>query len=396
MLYYIVDTGQLWYGLMLITGSPVKGQKHVMKHNYKYTKTVFFILFTTLILIFALILFLFRRPYKIGVIISTESSIGSEQNLAIRYIAGKYTSIGTHPLVFIIKNPHSDQASIRKACSSIKKRGVSAVIGGSLSSEGVIIHEEFAETGIPYWGLTTSTGLLSKMDDNFFRITIPADLMGEYYGHYMNSRAYKKILFVKSENNRDYSNSLSRGFRKSFKGQFKSHFFRELDLKRENFSGEYDAIFTVLPASSLMQLLKSLKMQKSHSVLYTTDWGFDELLSLYSGPLIEGTTTLTRRGTMNPEYESLVNDFARDNRVNPTYSSVISFVIANIVVRGIQNAGPDHDKLLEYFKNKRHFNSGYGECSLDTFGDPEYSFLRVKQIKGGEPVLTGSIIMKDE
>lgn len=330
-----------------------------------------------------------NRPYKIGIVLSTESSIGNEENLAARFYSEQLKSVKGHRLKFIIKTPPLIEKDIRTACSELIKADVSLVIGGSLSSEGVIIYDELRETDIPFWGVTTSTDQLSDRDDNFFRLTIPSDKIGENYGHFLNSQKHKKVLFIKSPKNPSYTESFAKAFGRTFNRESESIFYSQ-DIYTYSF-GEYDAVMCVVPASSLMQILKAIHSQKASPAIYSSDWGFDEILSLFAGPLIDGVTSLTRRNSLQDKYRPLVKKFEAENIVTPTYGSVTVFAVFDLVVEALTAVGDRKETLLSYFKEERRYDSGYGTCILNKYGDPEYDYLTLRQIRDNKAVKNGRI-----
>ncbi len=329
------------------------------------------------------------RPYRIGVVLLQNASVVQEQYLASRFYAEKLEKIGMHPLKVIFKSPDSGEEALRQSCRELVAENVSVIIGGSISSEGVIIADELKDSGIPVLGVTASTGSLSDLKDNFFRIAISAFEIGKCYGSHFNSKGYSSVTVIRAQSNQDYTGSLSEGVKSVFNGRISESFFEPEAIYTADSND--DAVLAICTASELIQIIKSIRIQSPDFKIYATDWGFDELLSLFSIPEMEGVLSLSRVGAIEDSNRKLLDEYHEQMQIKPTFGALTVIRVMDICRTALIESGDSPEAIIDYFSTPRFYDSGYGRIYMNEYGDsiPENMFLR--QIVDSEIVIIEEI-----
>jgi len=302
--------------------------------------------------------------------------------------------IGLHPVKFLYSTPGREEQSVRDSARELKSKGISVLVGGSLSREGVIIMEEFGGTDIPVWGITTSTSALSGIRDNFFRIVSPADIMGKGFGNILSVKDYSNILFVKSSFNRNYSDPYADAFSEAFSGNVREVYYEE--GWSDSLTEEIEAIVCVMSASELIQVIRLTRKTAPNVKIFSSDWGFDELPTLFSGPELEGIYSLTRRGPLEKQYEEIFKEFSKTLNFQPTYGAITVFATLDIIKKNLEKTGNNRTKLIKEFQTPQFLNSGYGKAYLNEYGDAVPENLYFRQIQNGKVTLLETIKFSKE
>jgi ABC-type branched-subunit amino acid transport system substrate-binding protein len=357
-------------------------------------KLFYYIIIPVFLFIFAASLYFYQKSnHSIGIVICTDSSLGNEANQAVRFYADDVKRRYPH-LRFIIKNPLSHERAIEKACRELAASGVSLIIGGSLSSRGIIMYEALKSSGVPFLGITVSTEKLSGIEDNFFRICMPADKRGKAYSLLLNEREHKNVVVIKEDCNPLSTESFAGSFITHFKGKTTVLSYEEA-LKQKDYS-PFDGIMCILPPTELVQILKkSDNAGGSGPVIYSSDRGFDEIRFLFSGHLLDGLTSLTLLENLDPVYAEMMKELESQTLIRPAYSSVTVFALLDLAAAAVTETAGSRKRLQKYFRTPKSYSTGGGKCSFNSFGDPVYEQVVIRSIKNGAVVTQGHLKLSD-
>ena len=322
------------------------------------------------------------KPYTIGIIFSQGSAIGKEEFLAARFFADEFKKTGTHPVRLLYFSPESNEESFREACGRLKTEDVSVIIGAGLSWEGVILAEELRDTGIPIWGIA-STSYLSNKKDNFFRIVPDVEVISTGFMSQFKEHGYSRVRVIRSVINEEYSYTILEHMQSVFKGEISDEYFSE-DISFVPGDG-VDAVFCICHALDLAEIVSRIgDAGYSEAAVYTSDWGFDELVTKFRMPEMEGVLSIGIKGIMLQPYRDKLDDFSESMNTPVTYGSIFVYNLLEIINEALSRVGDKPDKLMAEFSHPAYYNSGYCEIFVNEYGDAMPEKLFVRRISGGE------------
>ena len=329
------------------------------------------------------------RPVKIGVVISTETFIGSEEDMAVRFYKQLYPRIGLRPVHYLIHNPSIKKEDVVKAYRDLENAEVTVIIGAAISQIGIVLAEEAARSGIPTFGITTSTHLLSGKNDHFYRIVTSTEFVGPLLADYFHRQKIARVAIINSVENTAYVDPLADSFQQAFNGEsLKIPFVSTPETFEHLFAWNPEAVFAIIPARSLIQIVKEIQLRKADILIMSSPWAIERLPSLFSGQELNGIQAFNYTGeTIAPEYQALITAFKQQHDIDPTFASVYTFSVLNMIYQAVNEVGTDRDKINTYFEHPQIYNLGYGNVYLDAFGDATIQYYYINEILNGQIVL---------
>lgn len=359
----------------------LKGRK--MKNTKLFTGVI------TGILLLLGVSWIMFRPIKIGVILSSETTLGYEENLVVKYFQSRYPRIAQRPVKFLIENPETiDEKLFTEAYERLESQGAAVILSGEISKAGMLVAPLAEKSGITTFGITTSTHLLSGKNDNFFRTVTPTDFLGSQMAQYINSKGVSKVAVITSVENSSYADSLAQSFEKEYDGDIRRHPFVDYDGVSELLR-QYkpDALYCILKETSLIQVIKAAEEWGEKPEMFSSDWGFMQLVSMFSGPQLDGITAITRQADIPLEYVDLINDFEAAYNIKTTFASYYAFSILFMLYDAVEKVGPRAKRINEYFNTPRVYDELQGLFYMDEYGDPQLQYHYFSQIQNNELVL---------
>ena len=107
------------------------------------------------------------------------------------------------------------------------------ILGGVLSRDGSWLADEASLSGIPTFGITSSSNLLDGRKDSFFRICPGTDYQAKAVGAYYARQGCGSLLVVASTENDAYVDPLSQDPRRPLPRQDRASSFRRRPKSRE-------------------------------------------------------------------------------------------------------------------------------------------------------------------
>ncbi len=342
-----------------------------------------------------LLYFYVTRPVKIGIIISTRTSIGHEENLAIRFYRDRFPGIGLRKTEYIIYNPPIDKNEISQAYKKLNDAGVSIIIGGGISTEGIILAEESQKNRIPTFGINPTTHFISDRKDRFFRTVISSHYQGKYLARVIEKEGISRLAILTDMDNKSYADAYSSSVTGFFKGKSRSFAYTRtgsmwIDLHSFNPQG----ILMILPAESMSEAIIEVKRKNPSVIFISSLWDFDRLASTFNTPEINGVLSLHIRGITSEKNDPIVKKFEAEYTITSDFAMLV-FSIMDIVYEGIKYAGAERDALIKYFEEPRYYNDGYGSLYMNQYGDSFPNHLFLKEIKDGRIVLRERIALEE-
>jgi ABC-type branched-subunit amino acid transport system substrate-binding protein len=328
----------------------------------------------------------FTRPVKIGIIFSPDSSLGNESNLAVRFFMEKNKTIGIRPVRFFIKNPPLEKAALQRAYGELEKKGVCVILGGAVSESGVVMAEESARSGIPTFGNTASSELLSGKKDHFYRIVMSTDFQTKGMLPWFEECGFSRLLLLVSSVNREFSNSMAGSLEKYYTGHLlRLTYERSPRLTEKILAFAPDALYCILPAHEIIRLIRDIKKEKEFRKIriISSEWAFS-FFPYYSESLLENIIITSQHGQPSPAYGKLIKEFRETYRQPTFYTSDYTFSILNIIYDSIRIMGDDPEILRAYFARPRVYDYVYGRVFINEYGDALHSTAYIYEMKDGK------------
>jgi branched-chain amino acid transport system substrate-binding protein len=313
----------------------------------------------------------FTRPILIGAILPINTSLGNEENLFTRYYKVKYPQIGLRPVKFIIENPEATEAEVLKAYQRLNEQGVSAIIGGVLSQDGAWLADAAARTGIPTFGITSSSALLSTKKDAFFRLVSTNATQAKAVGQFYQKLGLKRLALVTSVDNITYVDPFVKVIKENFSAEIvQIPFASAAEVSQKISTANPDGVFTILAAKDVIQVIKVVRDQRPDLPIGSSSWGSVEILSLYSGPLLDGVLFFSLGlDVQGEDYKAEIADFESKYSMKATNGSHYSASTLHMLYEAIQQVGDSRSAVKTYFETPRAYDTCYGKLSMDEFGD---------------------------
>ncbi|MGL1890380.1 MAG: ABC transporter substrate-binding protein [Spirochaetaceae bacterium] len=349
------------------------------------SKKLIIVISLILIVVLSGILWL-RRPIKIGVLFSLETSTGNEENLAVQFYNHKYPKIGLRPVKLIIENPTLEETSIKEAYHKLYEEGVSIIIGAAISATGVVIANDDSIRDVPFFSPSTSSVQLSNKKDNFYRLIASNYIQGQYPAEYLNTTNLKRIVMLLSEQNRAYSEPLADAFIKNFNGEG-IKVFNDVDHPdpQKIINLRPDGIFFILSTCEMMQYLQPIYDDLPDIVRMTSTWGHQQLESVFSGDILNNLIVITPSGDKQEDYfEKLTIEFEENYRIKSSFVSTLTLSSMEYIYNVIEQVGDNRDNLLKYLSENRVIDWSFGKVRIDSFGDAHNQYYYLYEIMNNE------------
>jgi ABC-type branched-subunit amino acid transport system substrate-binding protein len=330
-------------------------------------------------------LWYFSRPILIGVVLPIDTSLGNEENLFIRYYQDKRPRIGYRPVKFVIENPEPIEEGVKNAYQRLNKQGVSIIIGGVLSKDGVWIADEAAATGIPTFGITASSAVLSEKQDAFFRLCPTNASQAKAVGQYFMEKGAKRLALVTSVDNVAYVDPFVEVIQENFNAEIVQIPFNSAEeATQKTLGANPDGIFAILPAKDVIQIIKAVRDQNPNILIGSSSWGSVEILSLYSGPLLDSVLFFSLGlDVYGEDYKAEIVDFESKYSMKATNGSLYAVSILHILYDALEKVGASRDELKKYFETPRTYDTSFGKMSIDKYGDGTTDRITILQTVNG-------------
>ncbi len=338
----------------------------------------------------------FTRPVTIGVVLSTETTLGNEENMAVRFYRTKHPRIGWRPVHYLIRNPKLDEMEIIEAYRELERADVAAILGGSISRTGMIIAKEAQRSGIPTFGITSSTHSLSDRKDNFYRVVTSTRFIGSNLATHFKKKRISRVAILTSVENKAYADPLAHMFQNAFEGESIKIPFQSAETAfKTMWDWNPEVVVSILPETGLIRIIKEVKATKPEVRIVSTEWGFDKVVSMFSGPILNGVRSYTRRGKIARGYQGIVHDFERKYELRATFGTVNSFSCLSLIYRGIEEVGSDRDRLRAWLEQPRLFDMGYGKIFINEFGDSIMQYHNIREIADDRLMLIEKVRVRE-
>jgi len=264
--------------------------------------------------------------------------------------------------------------------------GVSLVIGGVLSKDGAWLAEATAESGIPTFGVTASSALLSGRKDGFFRLSPSNDAQARAGARIYIDKGCKRLLLVTSTANTAYVDPYVSMLVAHYTGDILQVPFSTTEaLAQEIESFKPEGLFTILPAKDLIQVINLIRVRGDWYLIGSASWGSTEILSLYSGPALDGVLFfMLSLDDLKGTFKTEISEFEKKYSMTATNGSFYLVSILDIIRQAVEAVGPSRAALKSWLETPRSYETAYGLLSMDEYGDSITSRTIVMQTVDGQ------------
>jgi ABC-type branched-subunit amino acid transport system substrate-binding protein len=245
--------------------------------------------------------------------------------------------------------------------------------------------DEAAKTGIPTFGITSSSASLATRKDAFFRLCPTNSSQAKVVGQYYQKKGVKRLVLVTSIDNVAYADPFVDVIKENFNGEIvQIPFTSGEEVSKKILDVNPDGIFNILSAKDVIQVIKGIRDQRPEILIGSSSWGSIEILSLYSGPALDGVLFFSLGLEIyGEEYKAEIADFENIYSMKATNGTHYSVSILHILYDAIQKVGSSREAIKTYFEMPRIFDTSYGKMGMDEYGDGTSDRITILQTVNG-------------
>jgi len=349
-----------------------------------------------------------QAPVKIGFLGSTSGraagvciSARNGVQLAVESINAQGGINGRQVELVVFDDQH-DEARVREGVKFLSDSGVVAIIGPVTSQMSVAAVPEANKRKVVLISPTTSTVVLSGLDDHFFRV---------YPTCMQNARALADQAVTVNGNKRlaivaDFANeTFTTPWQHCFIGRLseiggevvKTLSFNSqekdvslLSLAKEIVATRPDGILVLTNSIDAAMFSQQVSKLADGIDLYGSDWAFSGDLVRYGGKSIEGFTFTTNvdMESNTVAFKQFKVDFTKRFDAKPKFPTVLAYEAAQLLFSALRQ-NPDPANLPETLKNLGAMEGLQDSFQLDKNGDVERPTY-INQVQKGHFIRLGT------
>lgn len=241
---------------------------------------------------------------------------------------------------------------------------------------------------------SVSSDTVYGIDDNFIRTALTSRQYGFRLGTHAAEVNGSRICFITDDNNRDYSDSLIKGFQEGFGPIDQAEFYRvgmPADTQRvyRTIAGKVretnsDVIVFIMSPLDAAVLLQHLDEEKYLRLL--SPWSVSPELVENGGESINGSRFFLPEGSPlseNPAYMNFSLRYTERFGEEPTYQALVSYDTMKILGEAVNRADSiDPADLKRYILDTRLFQGELLQYVIDDNGDCSYGLNAYKYENG--------------
>lgn len=272
---------------------------------------------------------------------------------------------------------------VRQGVQDLLAHQVSAIIGPMTSGMAMALQPMIASENVVMVSPTVSTADLSNKDDNFLRvISSTSDYAFRTAGYLYQKRGQRRLAAIYDLNNRSYTESWLRDFRKAFEQRggtiAKAVSFDAIQTRdfapavQELLAAKPDGLIVIASAVSAAAICRQIRAVNANIPIAMTEWSATDALINAGGPAVEGVLVaqfLDRRDS-TPRYQEFLKHYRKRFGKDPGFAGVTGYDAASVVITGLRHdADPRHLKAT--LLGIRQFQGIQQEINLNRFGDAD-------------------------
>lgn len=284
----------------------------------------------------------------------------------------------------IAKDDNQDEETARQAVTSLLALELPVIIGHTTSSMTLATLPMIDKSSTLLVSPTTSTPLLTEIDDNFIRScaesTAAATLMAKYL---RKDLIIRKVGVIYDLGNKAYTENWYANFARTFLaagGESAEPFTfisgpdgRLLPLVEKMRHYDFDALVIVANSVDAAMLCQQIRKTGWQIPLALSDWAATEQLIGLGGQTVEGAviSQFFNRKSTKPEYLEFKREFENTFKTEPGFGALHAFNAASMVLEAI--AGQRHNETIkEAILRISRFKGLQHDIVINRFGDSNH------------------------
>ncbi len=347
-----------------------------------------------------------KKPIKVGFsgcLTGRLSDLGiSGRNAAILAIEEINSSGGIkgRPIELIIKDDKSDADTAVQVDKELINERISAIIGHMTSSMSMAVLPMINKEKIVMISPTTSTNKLTGIDDYFFRVMTPNQIMIEHFANYaFHKMGVKTMAFLYDLSNKTYTEGLYRIFKSEFEkiGGKIIHaktFTSELNtdypgIAKSVTEANPEALFIVGSAMDTAMICQQLKKMEFNKPILSDGWAYTNELVKHGGSAVEGIifTSDFDNQSKKLKYIKFKTEFKDRFGIEADFAAAFSYEATQLLINALRDADGFHD-LKRHIEKQNRLEGLQGIIEMDRYGDSSRDFFLVR-IENGKFVTFG-------
>ncbi|MDA3960290.1 MAG: ABC transporter substrate-binding protein [Planctomycetota bacterium] len=330
------------------------------------------------------------RTVVVGVVISSETALGTEANLAVRVYRDLRPDFGDGQVRLEIRQTSRDPDALRQAYREVVDAGAVVVLGGMLSQTAMVLAECAAETGVPCIGVTASTADLSGRRDGFFRTMMDTEQVGRVAAQHLQGAGYKRPLCIAGTANAAYTRAEAGSVARHGDGKIINEADLEADWS-EVLAYRPDVIYLAMAPVDGYRFIKAARERCPGVALYGSEWT-SSIVDGVTGPEVEGLLVVTRRAPLDPAFDDLAETLSRRHGRSQGIAAAYMWSALELVDSLLdEGAGAGPDRMWQALGHEREVRTNYGMVRLDRNGDAWQRELALYQVQDGQLVYREAI-----
>jgi branched-chain amino acid transport system substrate-binding protein len=363
------------------------------KKGMRLTKTsISLIILAAALFVPAAVLLLNRQPapLKIGFVggltgkaadLGVDCRRGAE--LAVARI-NEQGGIDGRPVEVLVKDDGHNEALARAAVTELLAAEVPVIIGHTTSAMTMATLPIINESSTLLVSPTTSTPLLSDIDDNLIRSCTVSTTAATTMARYLRERAdARRAGVIYDLGNRAYTEQWYHSFRKTFLGAggeivqpvtFTSGPGTQLLPLVEQMRGhDFDVLVVVANSVDAAMICQQVRKIDWHIQLALSDWSATEQLLSLGGQSVEGAviSQFFNRKSSSPSYRDFKLRFERAYQGDPGFGALHAFNAVMLIGESMPGRRPD-ESLKEAILRRSTFPGLQGDIVINRYGDASH------------------------
>ena len=328
------------------------------------------------------------KPVKIGFagcLTGKMSDLGISGRNAVQLAVEEINQaggIGGRPVELIVKNNRQDEEAARKAVEDLIGEGVTAIVGhmtSSMSASSLPLINEHETVMI---SPTSSSALLSGLDDYFFRVVAPnesrTEATAEYAAETLDIRSASAIIdTANSIYSRGWKNNFARHFQNAGGELLETITFNSYDnpdylgITNRALQSEPEAVVVVANAFDTAQFCQQFAKYSPETVVIPSGWAMTEELIRQGGESVEGLVfaQIVDLESQKPRFLAFKRNYEDRFGMVPDFAAVHAYTAVQILERAVEST-PKKGSLKETILSQKMYRGLQSTVEFDAYGDP--------------------------
>jgi branched-chain amino acid transport system substrate-binding protein len=330
-----------------------------------------------------------KSPVKIGLVgglTGRHSDLGiNGRNGAIYAVEeiNRTGGINGRNVELISKDDKQDPDIARQVVRELIDEKVTAIVGHFTSAMSMATVDEINKAKLVMVSPTTSTNLLTSIDDYFIRVMSPNKAAIDELANYMfNALGLRRIAVVYDKLNEAYSKSWYDRLadqQRAIDGlsvipipYTSSQELKFADLAAQVLAESPDGILVVTAALDASMLCQQFRKSDTDTAIFSTMWAMTEDFIQHGGPAAEDVTFAHwfYKEYQSSKSENFRNGYQERFGEAPIFASYFAYEAAVVIFAALK-VNDDPADLKKTILNLRKFDGTQGVIEIDEYGDPK-------------------------